>query len=251
MRKPFIAGNWKMNKTNSEAKALAEELKEKVARIEGADILVCPVFTALETVAQALKGSQIALGAQNIYWQQSGAFTGEVSAEMVKSAGCSFVIIGHSERRKYFFETDKEVNKKINAAIKAGLNPIVCVGETLSEREEKKEKEVVKRQLSQGFELILESNLEKITVAYEPVWAIGTGKNATGEEAEEMHAFIRGWFGENYSQAAAQNLRILYGGSVKPSNAKELINQNNIDGALVGGASLDVDNFSGIIENSL
>lgn len=251
MRKPFIAGNWKMNKTDSEAKELVSELKNKIDGIGNIDVLVCPPFTALGAALTVLQGSSIVMGAQNIYWQESGAFTGEVSAQMIKSIGCKFVIIGHSERRKYFFETNSEVNKKIKAAISASVLPIVCVGETLDEREQGKEKDVVQKQLREGLDSLSEKDLDKLTLAYEPVWAIGTGKTATGSQAEEMHAFVRSWLKETYSSQCADNLRILYGGSVKPDNIKELMSQGNIDGALVGGASLDVENFTQIIKNAL
>ncbi len=251
MRRPFIAGNWKMNKVNAAASELAISLKDKIADLDGVDVLVCPPFTALNCVLEAIKGSKIALGAQNIYWQKEGAFTGEVSAQMIKSAGCEYVIIGHSERRKYFSESNQEINKKIKAALAADILPIVCVGETLEEREQAREEEVVRSQLQEGFDSLAEQDLEKITVAYEPVWAIGTGKTATTDQAEQMHAFIREWFRQAYSSKAAENLRILYGGSVKPGNIKGLIGQSNIDGALVGGASLDPETFGEIIKFSV
>lgn len=251
MRRPFIAGNWKMNKTNSEAQQLTQELKKGILGIEGVDVLLCPPFTALAEMAESLKGSSIFLGAQNIHWQASGAFTGEISARMIKGLGCKFVIIGHSERRKYFFETDQEVNKKIKAAIKEDIYPIVCVGETLEQREQGKEKDIVGQQLREGLEALAEEELAKLTIAYEPVWAIGTGKTATGQQAEEMHLFIRDWLKDAYSSQKAEDLRILYGGSVKPENTKELMAQPNIDGALVGGASLDAGNFVAIVEGAL
>lgn len=252
MKKPFIAGNWKMHKTGPEAVALAEELRKEVFQVLGrVDILVCPPFTALNLVSEALKGSSIDLGAQNIYWEEKGAFTGEVSASMLKEAGCGFVLIGHSERRKYFSETNQQVNRKVKAALLAGLFPIVCVGETLEEREAKKEKEIVSTQLKEGLFSLDENSLQKITIAYEPVWAIGTGKTATGRQAEEMHGFIRHWVKEKYSLPLSENLRILYGGSVNPENIRELISQNNIDGALVGGASLKAASFGAIVKNSV
>jgi len=249
MRKPFIAGNWKMNKTITEAIELVNNLKRELIDVEEADIVVCPVFTALSEISDLVVDSNIGLGAQNLYWEDKGAFTGEVSAPMLKDAGCQYVIIGHSERRKYFGETDETVNKKIKAALEEGLSPIVCVGETLEEREADKTIEVVKAQLAGGLGGI--EDLSKVTIAYEPVWAIGTGKTATPDQAQEVHKFIRGWISEKYSSQVAESLRILYGGSVKPSNAKELMNQEDIDGALVGGASLDSASFVEIVKNSL
>ncbi|MCF7916451.1 MAG: triose-phosphate isomerase [Candidatus Omnitrophica bacterium] len=251
MRKPFIAGNWKMNKTAQETADLGAKLKENVGNFKEADILICPPFTSLVAAKEAVKDSVIDLGAQNMHWENSGAFTGEISPEMIKSLDCKFVIIGHSERRKYFSETNQEINKKIKAAISAGLLPIVCVGETLEQREQGQEKNVIEEQLREGFDSLTESDLEKITVAYEPVWAIGTGKTATGDQAEAMHNFIREWIKKEFSPSQAEKLRILYGGSVKPNNIKELMNQDDIDGALVGGASLKSEDFTAIIKNSV
>jgi triosephosphate isomerase len=250
MRKPFIAGNWKMNKTAQEAEDLAKKIKENVGDFQKANILICPPYTSLSAAGQAIKDSLIELGAQNMHWENSGAFTGEVSPQMIKESGCKFIIVGHSERRKYFSETNQEVNKKIKAAISANLFPIVCIGETLEQREQKKEREAVEKQLKEGFDSLPEEDLEKVTVAYEPVWAIGTGKTASGEQAEEMHSFIREWFKNTYSLQTAEKLRLLYGGSVKPGNIKELISKENIDGALVGGASLKAEDFTEIIKNS-
>ncbi len=238
-----------MNKTITEAIELVNNLKRELIDVEEADIVVCPVFTALSEISDLVVDSNIGLGAQNLYWEDKGAFTGEVSAPMLKDAGCQYVIIGHSERRKYFGETDETVNKKIKAALEEGLSPIVCVGETLEEREADKTIEVVKAQLAGGLGGI--EDLSKVTIAYEPVWAIGTGKTATPDQAQEVHKFIRGWISEKYSSQVAESLRILYGGSVKPSNAKELMNQEDIDGALVGGASLDSASFVEIVKNSL
>ncbi|MCF7869705.1 MAG: triose-phosphate isomerase [Candidatus Omnitrophica bacterium] len=251
MRKPFIAGNWKMNKTAVEAADLASKLKESVGDFKDADILICPPYTSLAAAQEAIKDSVIDLGAQNMHWEGQGAFTGEISSVMLKDVGAKFVIIGHSERRKYFSETNEKVNKKIKAAISAGLLPIVCIGETLEQREKGQEKEVIENQLKEGFDSLSEEDLEKITVAYEPVWAIGTGKTATGQQAEQMHSFIRNWVRENFSDQTAEKIRLLYGGSVKPVNIKELISNENIDGALVGGASLKVQNFTEIIKNSV
>jgi triosephosphate isomerase (TIM) len=251
MRKPFIAGNWKMNKTAAEAADLVSKLRENVGDFKDADILICPSYTSLAAAQEAIKDSAIELGAQNMHWENQGAFTGEISPVMLKGIGVKFVIIGHSERRKYFSETNQEVNKKIKAAISADLLPIVCVGETLEQREEGQEKEVIESQLKEGFDSLSEADLEKITVAYEPVWAIGTGKTATGQQAEQMHSFIRNWFRKNFSDQAAEKMRLLYGGSVKPVNIKELISNENIDGALVGGASLKAQDFTEIIKNSV
>lgn len=251
MRKLFIAGNWKMNKTISETVELVNSLKREVSDIEGVDIVICPVFISLSEAADLVIDSNIGLGAQNVYWQEKGAFTGEVSPMMLKDAGCKYVIIGHSERRKYFGETNDTVLKKINAVQSVGLIPIVCVGETLEERDNKKTIEVIEKQLQEGLKGINEDNLEKIIIAYEPVWAIGTGKTATPEQAEEIHKFIRDWIREKYSLDLSEEVRIIYGGSVKASNAKELMSQKNIDGALVGGASLESQLFVELIKNSL
>lgn len=251
MRKPVIAGNWKMNKSINEAIELVNSLKRELVDIQGIDIIICPVYTALSDVSDLLIDSNISLGAQNIYWEPSGAFTGEISPSMIKDAGCKYVIIGHSERRKYFDESDETVNKRIKAAQSVGLIPIFCVGETLEEHEAGKTIDVVKRQLKGGLEGLENEALPKIVIAYEPVWAIGTGKTATPEQAQEVHKFIRGWLNENYSPEVAESLRILYGGSVKPANARELMQQSDIDGALVGGASLDSSSFVEIVKNSL
>lgn len=251
MRKPVIAGNWKMNKSINEAIELVNSLKRELVDIQGIDIIICPAYTALSDVSDLLIDSNISLGAQNIYWEPSGAFTGEISPSMIKDAGCKYVIIGHSERRKYFDESDETVNKRIKAAQSVGLIPIFCVGETLEEHEAGKTIDVVKRQLKGGLEGLENEALPKIVIAYEPVWAIGTGKTATPEQAQEVHKFIRGWLNENYSPEVAESLRILYGGSVKPANARELMQQSDIDGALVGGASLDSSSFVEIVKNSL
>ncbi|MBI2136545.1 triose-phosphate isomerase [Candidatus Woesearchaeota archaeon] len=242
-RIPLIAGNWKMNKTNSEAVGLVKKLKVIVKNIKAnqREIVVCPAFTALSDVAKELgkeKNTNISLGAQNLHFEDSGAFTGEVSAQMLKEIGCKYVIIGHSERRQLCGEINAGVNKKIFAALKHGLIPIVCVGETLAEREKNKTKDVIKKQISESISNV---NVDKIVIAYEPVWAIGTGKTATPEQAQEVHALIR-------SLIKSNSARILYGGSVKPDNIKELMVQKDIDGALVGGASLDAESFAKIVE---
>ena len=251
MRKPFIAGNWKMNKTIKEAIELVNNLKRELSDVEGVAIVICPVSTSLSEGSDLIVDSNIGLGAQNVYWQESGAFTGEVAPSMLKDAGCQYVIIGHSERRKYFSETDETVNKKTKAALAAGLLPIVCVGEVLQERQANKTIEVVEAQLKGSLAGLTPENLSKIVIAYEPVWAIGTGKTATPAQAQEVHKFIRNWLSKNYNNDVSQNLQILYGGSVKPSNIKELISEEDIDGALVGGASLDSASFVGIVKNSL
>jgi len=251
MRKPIIAGNWKMNKTISESIELVNILKRELIDIQEVEIIVCPVYTALSDVSDLLVDSNISLGAQNVYWEPSGAFTGEISPLMLKDIGCKYAIIGHSERRKYFNETDQSVNKRIKATQGSGLTPIFCVGETLEEREANKTTDVVKRQLAGGLEDLDKDALLNLIIAYEPVWAIGTGKTATPEQAQEIHSFIRSWLVDNCSEEIAGSLRILYGGSVKETNIKELMQKSDIDGALVGGASLDSSSFVGIVKNSL
>ena len=251
MRRPVIAGNWKLNKTVSEAIELVNSLKRELIDIQETEIIVCPVYTALSDLSDLLVDSNISLGAQNVYWESSGAFTGEVSSAMLKDAGCKYVIIGHSERRKYFNESDQTVNKRIKAAQQSGLIPIFCVGETLEEREADKTIDVIKRQLTGGLEGLEKDALLNLIIAYEPVWAIGTGKTATPGQAQEVHGFIRSWLVENCSEEVAESLRILYGGSVKSANIKELMQQGDIDGALVGGASLDSSSFAELVKNSL
>lgn len=251
MRKTFIAGNWKMHKTIPQSLELVNSLKRALSDIDTVDIAVCPTYIALSEVADILEGSNIKLGAQGLHWEVEGAFTGEVSNTMLKDAGCDYVIIGHSERRKYFFETDEMVNKRIRAALAGELIPIVCVGETLQQREENKTTSVVEGQLSGGLQGLEAADVERLVIAYEPVWAIGTGKTATPGQAEEVHKFIRNWLAKQYSDELAGDLRILYGGSVKPANIKELMQEADIDGALVGGASLDSDSFALIVKNSL
>lgn len=234
--------------TVAEAKALVQDLKGRVKDVTTVDVVVCPPFISLLAVADVLKGSHIGLGAQNLYWEKNGAFTGEVSAPMLKSAGCAYVIIGHSERRTYFHETDETVNKKIFAALSEGLSPIVCVGETLEEREKGITFDVIKRQVKQGLANLTVEQMKTVVIAYEPVWAIGTGKTATPEQAQEVHAFIRKLLGEMFGAATAEATRIQYGGSVKPDNITTLMNQADIDGALVGGASLKADSFEKIVK---
>ena len=246
MRKPIIAGNWKMFKTTGEALELVRQLKVALADVDSVEIVVSPPFTALATVVGELKGSNISVAAQNMYWEESGAYTGEVSPLMLKDIGCTQVIIGHSERRQFFNETDTTVNKKVKAALKAGLTPIVCVGETLEEREFGATMKIVERQIREGLEGLAPQEMEKIVIAYEPVWAIGTGKTATPQQAEEVHHLISSIIAQS-AGGVARNIRILYGGSVKPDNIDEFMAQPDIDGALVGGASLQADLFVRIV----
>jgi triosephosphate isomerase len=247
MRLPFIAGNWKMNLNRAEAVALAKGVAEKSAGVKGVELAVCPPSVYLEAVGQALAGSNVGLGAQNMYHEASGAFTGEISAAMLVDLGCRYVILGHSERRHILGETDADVNRKVVAALAAGLTPIVCVGELLSEREAGQTSAVIRRQFDGSLAGISAAELPKIVIAYEPVWAIGTGKVATPEQAEEVHLDLRKIMSERYNAALAQQVRIQYGGSVKPSNAADLLGQPDVDGALVGGASLKVEDFLGIV----
>ena len=244
MRKPIIAGNWKMNKTPVEGANLVNELKPLVQDAE-CDVVVCVPATDIYAVSEAVKGSNIHLGAQNVHFAESGAYTGEISADMLLALGVEYVIIGHSERRQYFGETDETVNKRTLTALKKGLIPIVCVGETLEERESGITEEVLKRQIEIGLEDV--EDLTKLVVAYEPVWAIGTGKTATSEQANETIGFIRKTLAEKFCPACANEVRIQYGGSMKPSNAKELMAQRNIDGGLIGGAALKANDFAGIV----
>ncbi|MGH7197652.1 MAG: triose-phosphate isomerase [Candidatus Omnitrophota bacterium] len=249
-RKPLIAGNWKLNKTIKEAIELVTLLKRKIGDLQQVDVVVCPVYTALSEVADVLEGSGIGLGAQDLYWEEKGAFTGEVSASLIKDAGAAFVVIGHSERRQFFHETDETVNRKTKAALKAGLTPIVCVGETLKEREANKTIQVLGTQFKGSFSSFSAEEMEKIVIAYEPVWAIGTGKVATPQQAEEAHAYLRKEIVCAFGEEVARDLRILYGGSVKPDNIASLMTEPDIDGALVGGASLEADSFADIVRNA-
>jgi triosephosphate isomerase len=250
MRKLFIAGNWKMNMLSAEAAALAAQLAEGLKDVKDIELAVAPPFTALSVVAEALAGSSIQLAAQDMHWEEKGAYTGEVSGPMLRDLDCSHVIIGHSERRQYFGETDESVNKKLKAAFQHGLIPILCVGETLSEREAGKTFEVVERQVRGALSEISERDAESLVMAYEPVWAIGTGKTATPEQAQEVHERIRGLIAELYGKDLAERMRIQYGGSVKPENTRELMSRPDIDGALVGGASLKPESFVAIVNNS-
>jgi triosephosphate isomerase len=247
MRKPLMAGNWKMNKTVEEAVSMVKALKEAVAGITDVEILVCPTFTSLYAVNNEIKGSNINLGSQNLFWEAKGAFTGEISPSMVKDSGCSYAIIGHSERRQYFGETDETVNKRTKAAFANGLIPVVCVGETLEEREKDITFKVIETQIRGGMANLPAEESETVVIAYEPVWAIGTGKTATPDQAQEVHAFIRKLYKEIYKDAA-DKVRILYGGSVNPKNVSELMKQPDIDGGLVGGASLEADSFAQLVK---
>lgn len=250
MRKPIIAGNWKLNHNIKEAIELVTELKRELSDTNDVEIVVCPVFTAVASVAEVLMESNIGTGAQDLYWEDSGAFTGEVSAPLIKEAGAEYVIIGHSERRQYFGETNETVNKKLKAALAANLTPIVCVGEVLEERESGKTFDVVQKQCEESLTGISSEEVEKTVIAYEPVWAIGTGKTATPDQAEEVHKFIRELLAKLHSEEVANTIRIQYGGSVKPDNTAELMGQPDIDGALVGGASLKSDSFTAIVKNA-
>ena len=250
MRIPFIAGNWKMFKTVQEAVVFVKELRRLVKDVTDAEIVVAPPFTALHAVAEAARNTNIGVAAQDLYWEREGAFTGEVSPAMIKEAGAQYVIVGHSERRRLFGESDQVVNRKAMAAIAAGLAPIVCIGETLDERERQETLAVLDRQIKEGLKDFSPAQASDLIVAYEPVWAIGTGRNATAAQAEEAHAHIRGRLREWFGPEAADRCHVIYGGSVKPDNIRELISQPDVDGALVGGASLDVASFAEIVTAS-
>lgn len=251
MRKKVVAGNWKMNNDLSQSVNLISEIKNAITGKElNAEIIICPPFTSLETASALVKDTNVKLGAQNMYLEESGAFTGEISASMLKSVGCEYVILGHSERRAIFGESDEVINKKIKKALSSGLKPIFCIGETLEERESGVTNKVIEKQVRNGLTGISTEELKHIIVAYEPVWAIGTGKTATPEQAQEVHKFIRNLIKELYSANSAENLTIQYGGSVKADNAKSLLSQPDIDGALVGGACLKADSFFEIIKSA-
>lgn len=247
MRTPFIAGNWKMNLDGAGATALAQGVARRAAEFPGVEIALCPPACYLSSVVAAVKGSSVGVGGQNMSQFDKGAYTGEISASMLLDVGCKYVILGHSERRTIFHETNQDVNAKLVAALKAGLTPIVCVGEVLAEREAGQTKAVVRKQFEESFAGISADDMVKTVIAYEPVWAIGTGKVATPAQAEEVHADLRKLIASRYNAAVADAVRIQYGGSVKPDNAAELLGQPNIDGALVGGAALKVEDFLGII----
>ena len=246
-RRPLIAGNWKMFKTYSEAVEAAGQLVKLVAMTSEIDVMIAPQFTALAPVSDVVRGSRVSLGAQNLFWETEGAYTGEISPVMLVSVGCEYVIIGHSERRQYFDETDETVNKKIKAAIKNDLVPVLCVGESEKERESKETFSVLDKQVKKGIEGFSSDDLETLVIAYEPVWAIGTGKTATTDQAQDAHQFLRSVLEKSFGNMLAKSIRILYGGSVKPNNIAELMAMPDIDGALVGGASLDPETFSNIV----
>ncbi|WP_418790961.1 triose-phosphate isomerase [Phosphitispora sp. TUW77] len=248
MRKPLIAGNWKMNKTIEEAILLVSELGMLVDDVIDREVVVCPSFLALDAAIEAGVGSIISFGAQNMYWEEKGAFTGEISPKMLQDMGCSYVIIGHSERREYFGETDETVNKKLQAALGYELIPIVCVGEKLEDREKGITEDVIRKQVEAGLLGIDKEQAATLVVAYEPVWAIGTGKTASDKDAQKVVSFIRQLIADMYGKEAADRVRILYGGSIKPENIADLMRQPDIDGALVGGASLDAKVFASIVK---
>ncbi|RLA78184.1 MAG: triose-phosphate isomerase [Deltaproteobacteria bacterium] len=247
MRKPLIAGNWKMHKTPEEARTFASQLLEELKDEREVEVVVAPPFVSLLPVKEVLGEGPIKLAAQNVHWEKEGAFTGEVSPLMLNEIGCDYVIVGHSERRGYFGETDEMVNRKVKALLDVGLRPILCVGETLKEREEGKTFQVVEAQVRGGLKDLEAGEGKELVVAYEPVWAIGTGRTATPHQAQEVQAFIRGILKELFGEEVARGIRILYGGSVKPENIAELMAEEDIDGALVGGASLKVDSFVRIV----
>ena len=246
-RTPLIAGNWKMHKTGTQAMESASQLKTLIAGASGVEVMIAPAYTALYQVSQVLQGTSVRLAAQNLHWEPKGAFTGEIATDMLCDAGCSHVIIGHSERRQFFGETDSTVNKKVVAALSAGLIPVVCIGESESERDSGKTFSVLDKQVRDGLKDVFFEGPEKLVIAYEPVWAIGTGKSATREQAQEAHEFIRSLVEKLFGSEFASRMRILYGGSVKPDNVKALMEMPDVDGALVGGASLDPETFSRLV----
>ncbi|MCK5219608.1 triose-phosphate isomerase [bacterium] len=248
MRTPIIAGNWKLNYKQEQAGDLARQIVEATREVSDVEVVLCPVYTSLETVRRIVEHSPVKLGAQDMFWEESGAFTGEVSASLLKDAGCSLVIIGHSERRQYFNETNETVNRKVKAALTAGLIPIMCVGETLPEREAGKVESVISDHLLNGLAGLSSEEISKIIIAYEPVWAIGTGKNATPDQAQEVHLLIRKLLAKVSDSKTAEKVRIQYGGSVKPDNIKALMAQPDIDGALVGGAGLKAETFVPLVK---
>ncbi|HET54294.1 MAG TPA: triose-phosphate isomerase [Ignavibacteria bacterium] len=250
MRRKVVAGNWKMNMNLSGTIELLSAIKNELSKSDSkTEVIVCPPFTSLETAVTVVKGSSIKVGAQNMHYESDGAFTGEISADMLKSVGCEYVILGHSERRTLFGESDEMINKKVKKALSSGLKPIFCVGETLEERESNLTEKVVDNQVKNGLSGISEAELSELIIAYEPVWAIGTGKTASPKQAQEVHKFIRNLISKLYSNNLADNLVIQYGGSVKPDNAEELFSQPDIDGGLIGGASLKADSFISIVNS--
>jgi triosephosphate isomerase len=247
MRRPIIVGNWKMHKTTAEAVALVQDLRASVGEAQGVDIGVAPPYTALMAVAEVLRGASIFVAAQNLHWEPQGAFTGEISAAMLRDVGCTRVVVGHSERRQLFAETDATVNRKLKAALNAQLDPIFCIGETLAQRESNTTFNVLEQQVRQGLADIPAEGMSRVVIAYEPVWAIGTGQTATPAQAQEVHAHVRGLLGQLYGKALADEVRIQYGGSVNPGNIHTLMTQPDVDGALVGGASLEASSFAQIV----
>jgi triosephosphate isomerase len=247
MRRPFIAGNWKMNLDRASAVALAQGVAREAEGVDGVDLAVCPPSVYLDAVGRAITGSKVGLGAQNAYHEPKGAYTGEISVLMLRDLGCRYVILGHSERRHVLGETDQDVNKKVHAALEAGIEPIVCVGELLAEREAGRTLDVIRTQFDGSLAGLSADQMLRVVIAYEPVWAIGTGKVATPEQAEEVHLDLRKIIEDRYNREVAEAVRIQYGGSVKPENAADLLARPNVDGALVGGASLKVGQFMGIL----
>jgi triosephosphate isomerase len=251
MRKPFLAGNWKMTTDAASAVALAKGIVAEVGHVDNIDVAVCPPFVYLQAVAAALSSSNVALGAQDVFYQPNGAFTGEISCQMLKDVCCAYAIIGHSERRHVIGETDELINKKVKGAIDGGLLPIFCVGELLEERQSGKTNQIVGDQVKKGLDGICQERILAVTIAYEPVWAIGTGVNATSQQAQEVHAMIRDLLAKLYNKEIAQQLRIQYGGSAKPANTAELMAQPDVDGLLIGGASLKASDFAAMINTSI
>jgi len=247
MRIPVIAGNWKMHKTLGEARALSQAILDGAAQATHCQIVLAPPYSALAAVAEVIRGTPLILGAQNVHWEAQGAFTGEISIPMLEDAGCGMVILGHSERRQYFGETDQTVNRRLRAVLKSSLTPIVCIGETLAQREDGSYHEVLSQQLAGGLDLLTHQDLLRIILAYEPVWAIGTGRTASPEVAQEVHRSIRTWLAQRFGDETARQVRILYGGSIKPENISDLMLQPDIDGGLVGGACLEARSFLRII----
>ena len=251
MRKPIIAGNWKMNKTVKESLELVEGLKEQLRGLQNIEVVVCPPFTSLGEVSKGIQNTNIQLGAQDVYWEDSGAYTGEVSCAMLKELDCKYVIIGHSERRAYFGETNESVNRKAKAALRHNLIPIICIGERLEQRERGQTFEVIEDHLQNGLRDITAEQMERMVIAYEPVWAIGTGRTATPDQAQQAHSFIRNLLKKLYGNRISSSVRIQYGGSVRPDNIADLMAKDDVDGALVGGASLKMDSFVKIIQAAL
>jgi len=247
MRIPVIAGNWKMHKTNAEARALCSDIRDGARNATHCRIVLAPPYTALGAAAEVIRGTNLILAAQNVHWEPKGAFTGEISIPMLEDAGCCMVILGHSERRQCFGETDQTVNRRLRAVLKSSLDPIVCIGETLGQREAGNYQEVISQQLAGSLDGLTGRELLRIILAYEPVWAIGTGRTASPQVAQEVHLGIRGWLSEKFGAEAARQVRILYGGSIKPENIPDLMRQPDIDGGLVGGACLEAESFLRII----